>query len=441
MQYLPVLCLLLVYTNAEDPTTDSPVWIGDPRICTVDSSPISPDPPLPKFSTQAEFTLESIQINHRYDSTLRSTLNLFEYIYDYHANKVIRVKNNNGYSEVEYYYYEILKKSTYFQKNFCVVDDISTNIDSGMFDEKHLWIRSQIFLNNSLLDGTSAIQLADRTWHVRPLNEYFLFSNFEPDRPAIRPRYIGSSTVRSIPVDQWESCIIDETQRRTERHTWYFAARGTNMSFGVVDDLAVPVQGVINASLVFPNGTQLVEVDSVFNILSYKPGITETTGALSPPKGVFCSTGPDQNLMSLSDVGIAWPRRFSVRIEVLTSHRSTWQTFHLRLDETGDHKRIRYDFMPVGAEDFRTIIVDYKENLTYTIDRQVGSCEIRTSIDYPDVDFTVQPIEFFIKHQNLLISDPPKKAWEFNGYRREFSQTSSDSHLAALFALNSSMPK
>ena len=222
---------------------------------------------------------------------------------------------------------------------------------------------------------------------------------------------------------------------------WSFAKKDVNMPFGVVNDLAVPVQGIVNASIDFPNGTQILEVDSVFNVLSYKPGVTEDVTALSPPKGVFCSTGADQNLVTLGDIGISWPRRFSVRIEALTTHRSAWQTFHFRLDETGDRKRIRYDFMPVGAENFRTIILDYKDNLTYSIDRQVGSCEIRAGTDFPDVDFISQPIEFFIKHQEKLISDPPKKAWEFNGYRSESPHYSRTTCPADLFAFIFSVPR
>ena len=139
MHYLKAFCLFLVYARAQDSTTVPVPWNGDPLICTVDTSPPATDPPQPKFPNLAEFAVESVQINHIYGSTLLTTVDISQYIYDYNANKVIRVKRNNGAIEVEYYYYEILKGSTYFQNNFCVVSDISTNIDSGMFDENRLF--------------------------------------------------------------------------------------------------------------------------------------------------------------------------------------------------------------------------------------------------------------------------------------------------------------
>jgi hypothetical protein len=268
---------------------------------------------------------------------------------------------------------------------------------------------------------------------VRRLNEFLLFSNEDPARPIIRPRYIGSSTVRGIPVEQWETCLIDKTQYRTVRRLWSFARSDVNMPIGAVNDMAVPVQGLVSASIVSPDGTQNIEIDEVFNILSYKPGIIETPDSLAPPKGVFCSNSESiQNLVSLSEVGVSWPRRFSVRIDVSTSRSSQWQTFHLRIDQNRERKRIRYDYVPTGEEDFRTIILDYKDNLTYSIDRQLGSCVITTGTEYPDVSPTRKPIEFFIKHENMLISKPMEKAWEFNGYRSEFFNDFRNDHTAQL---------
>ena len=111
-----------------------PDWNGDPKLCTVDpSAPIINDRPLPVFSNQAEFTLERVEVKHIMDVTLPSELTLYQYLYDYDANKLILVKNTNGFIDVEFYYYESLKKSTYYRRTMCAVTDILTNVDIGMF--------------------------------------------------------------------------------------------------------------------------------------------------------------------------------------------------------------------------------------------------------------------------------------------------------------------
>ena len=191
------------------------------------------------------------------------------------------------------------------------------------------------------------------------------------------------------------------------------------MPTGPVDDTAIPIHAIISASISFPNGTQAVEVDEIFNIHSYKPGITESSSQLAPPKGVFCSSGPGQNLISLRDAGIEWPARFSVRVEALSSRSTGWQRFHLRYDRgfSGGSKRIRYDYLPPGAEDYKSIIYDFDTNLTYTIDRHLGSCQINSGTEVPDVNPSVNPIGFFIKHENRFVSLPPLNSWESNGYR------------------------
>ena len=86
---------------------------------------------MPIFPKQAEFTLERVEITHVLNLTLPSQLTLYQYIYDYNANKMIMVKNKNGFVDVEYYYYDILKKSTYYGGQYCVVTDIPTNNDMG----------------------------------------------------------------------------------------------------------------------------------------------------------------------------------------------------------------------------------------------------------------------------------------------------------------------
>ena len=194
------------------------------------------------------------------------------------------------------------------------------------------------------------------------------------------------------------------------------------MPAGVVGDLAVPIQANISASVLFPNGTQLLEVDEFFNIHHYRPGIIETATQLAPPKGVFCNAGPGQNLKSLTENGIEWPNRFSVRVEASSSRSQSWQRFHLRYDGgrgPASSKRIRYDYLPPGSEDYESVIHDYGDNLTYIIDRRIGSCRISRGVWARNVNPLSNPIEFFIKHEDKFLDNPDEKIWEFNGYRRK----------------------
>jgi hypothetical protein len=134
-----LLCLLLVFISgyqAQEPTQAPPEWNGDPLVCVVKPPPTpspEPAPPFPKFTTKAEFALERVEIKYALNLTLPSEMTLYEYIYDYDANKLIMVKNKNGFIDVEYYYYGILKKSTYYAGQYCVVTDIPQNQDMGMF--------------------------------------------------------------------------------------------------------------------------------------------------------------------------------------------------------------------------------------------------------------------------------------------------------------------
>jgi len=138
MKQYEVLCLLVLYISgyyAQDPTTTpSTEWNGDPKLCTVDpSAPPTSDRPLPRFPTKVEFTLERVEIKHILDSTEPSELTMYQYLYDYDANKLILITNSRGLIDVEYYYYEALKKSTYYRQEICAVSDIQTNFDMGMF--------------------------------------------------------------------------------------------------------------------------------------------------------------------------------------------------------------------------------------------------------------------------------------------------------------------
>ena len=122
-------------SHAQDSTSiPATQWNGDPKICTVDpSAPIINDKPLPVFSTKAEFTLERVEAKSLIGINLPSELTLYQYLYDYDANKLIMIKNKNGFIDTEYFYYNILKKSTYYRQQFCVVENIATNVDNGMF--------------------------------------------------------------------------------------------------------------------------------------------------------------------------------------------------------------------------------------------------------------------------------------------------------------------
>ncbi|CAF1132309.1 unnamed protein product [Adineta ricciae] len=402
MKQYQLFCLLVLCISkclTQDPTTTpSSTWNGDPAVCTVDTStPPVPDRPLPRFPTRVEFALERVEVKHILDITVPSEITMYQYLYDFEANKLILIKNSQGIIDVEYFYYEALKKSTYLRREICLVSDIDTNLD---------------------MDGTSAIQGQNNTWHIRPLNEFLLFSSNDPRRPEIRPKFIGQSMVRGIPVDQWETCIIDKSQFRTYRRVWSFAQKGFILPTGVVGDFAVPIQAIINASISFPNGTQAAEVDEIFNIHNYRPGIVESSDQLTPPKGVFCDSGLGQNLISLRDAGITWPDRFTVRVEASSSRSAQWQRFHLRYDhpERGP-RRIHYDFLPPGSEHYQSIIHDFGDNLTYTIDHSVGTCKITRGTESPDVDPIVDPIGFFIKNERRFIYRERERIWEFNGYR------------------------
>lgn len=239
-------------------------------------------------------------------------------------------------------------------------------------------------------------------------------------RPPVRkPTYTGSYIIRGIPVDTWQTCYIVPEERRTVRRVWSFARKGVILPSGQVTNFAVPIQGIIQASVALENGTIIAEADEIYNVFDFKQGIQESASDLSPPKGVFCTGGDPAALVSLDQLGIYWPDFFSVRVETSTTRLSKWERFHLRYDSgrRSGSRRIRYDYLPSGADDFRSVIHDYTDNLTYSIDRRVGSCQVTRGVEYPDVSPLRNPIEFFIKHERHTIFDPPKNRWQFNGYR------------------------
>ena len=139
--FVYLLVIFIVGCCAQDPTTTPSIdWNGDPKLCTVDPNPPSSTVPLPQFPAQAEFSLERVEIKHILDQTLPSELTLYQYLYDYNANKLILIKNRNGFIDAEYYYYESLKKSIYHRRQFCEVEDIEKNVDLGMSYLKNKFI-------------------------------------------------------------------------------------------------------------------------------------------------------------------------------------------------------------------------------------------------------------------------------------------------------------
>ena len=133
MRYIWLISLIFTHVLAQDPTTAIPQWNGDPKICTIDSSSISDVPPMPRFPEKAEFTLERVEMQHYGDFNPPAQHTLFEYIYDFVSNMLIVVKNDNNIKEVNYFYYGSLKKFTYYRDQFCIVNNIPTNVDSGLF--------------------------------------------------------------------------------------------------------------------------------------------------------------------------------------------------------------------------------------------------------------------------------------------------------------------
>ena len=107
-------------------------------------------------------------------------------------------------------------------------------------------------------------------------------------------------------------------------------------------------------------------------------------------------------------------------MEESASRSAQWQRFHLRYDhpERGP-RRIHYDFLPPGSEHYQSIIHDFGDNLTYTIDHSVGTCKITRGTESPDVNPIVDPIGFFIKNERQFIYRERERIWEFNGYRRK----------------------
>ncbi|CAF1080796.1 unnamed protein product [Rotaria sordida] len=142
----------------------------------------------------------------------------------------------------------------------------------------------------------------------------------------------------------------------------------------------------------------------------------ETSDFFAPPQGTFCPN-MEPNLVSLSDSGIEWPLRYTVRIATTTSRGVRPNSLRLRVDNNVDTKRARFDYMIDDENNYETVIIDYREQIKYVIDQTRGLCRIVQGVDWPDVNPEINPIEFFLKLKETILDQPPKNAWQHRGTR------------------------
>ncbi|CAF1560284.1 unnamed protein product [Rotaria magnacalcarata] len=393
------ISFVVVYDNTQGvrlyPTPGQDAeWNGDKNICIPDVTPSSPSKSLPTLPSQAQFIMETVSSVRISDATGYPTVNVIQYFYDYYANMMMLQKNQLGFVEHEYYYYNQLKKTTYFPQKYCVVTDIPTKIDS---------------------DSGSAVQLSNGTYHIRQLSELLQFFNPSIQKPLV-PKYMGPGTFRDIDVDQWELCIVDQTTKRTEHRVWYFIQPEFQTSVGTIPNISIPLGYAMNTSIVPNDGSQNLEFNEITNIYSFKPTIMESSDFFAPPRGTFCpNLVPD--LVSLSDLGIEWPLRYTVRIDATTSRGVRANPLHLTVDNNPDTKRARFDYMIDNENNYETVVIDYREQIKYVIDRTRGSCRIVQGVGWPDVNPESKPIEFFLKLKETMLDQPPVNAWQYRGVR------------------------
>ncbi|CAF1433276.1 unnamed protein product, partial [Rotaria sp. Silwood1] len=142
----------------------------------------------------------------------------------------------------------------------------------------------------------------------------------------------------------------------------------------------------------------------------------EKSDLFAPPKGSFCPNMVS-DLVSLSDSGIEWPLRYTVRIATTTSRGVRTNPLRLRVDNNADTKRARFDYMLDDENNYETVIIDYREQIKYVIDQTHGLCEIIQGVNWPDVNPELNPIEFFLKLKETMLDQPPKNSWQYRGTR------------------------
>jgi hypothetical protein len=326
----------------------------------------------PNFPRQAEFRIESIIIDSQHS---RSSVHT---IYDYDNNRLIQTTEETA----EYYNYTTLKKAIYYLNSQKRCDVYPIDLDNP-------------------LDGLSAMtDPDDSTTHIRPLNEYFLFSS--------NATYLGKAILRGfINVNQWISSFSNDSDI-----IWSFANSTYLMPWNS-ENYSIPVQRILKRK---DDGTIL----QVMNIFSYKPMITRTD--LTPPRGILCKElVPPGELLSLQDYGMVFPNKFSVRIDASTTAQQLWHSVHLRYYASNERKFLRYDYTPNdNTQNPRTIILDYTDDAlrSYTIDRRTGSCVINNTVEIIlATSILHNPIETLIKYENLLLSNPPHRLFQYSGER------------------------
>jgi hypothetical protein len=328
--------------------------------------------PYPNFPRQAEFLIESI-LNNGQDQRIS-----FECIYDYDQNHLLIINEQN----FEYYNYTTLKKAIYSKNSFqqCYIYPID--------------------INNSFDGFSGIINPKDNTTHIRLLNDFLLLTS--------NASYLGENILRgSIHVNQWLTTISNNSDI-----IWSFAQSNYIMPWNL-ENFSIPVQRIIKRK---EDGLIL----QILNIFSYKTRITRTD--LTPPKGIFCrDLIPIDELISLQDIGMIFPKKFSVRMDVSTTFQQLWQTVHLRYYLKNERKLIRYDYTPLDdALNPITMIFDSSPNLSrlYRIDRRTGSCVINESTEIIFMASVLHhPIEILIKYEDLLLSNPPRRFFQYTGKR------------------------
>lgn len=269
-----------------------------------------------------------------------------------------------------------------------------------------------------LLDGGSAFQLPNGGYHIRPLSEFIQFSSPNAQKPIL-PIYIGPGTFRDIAVDQWELCLFDEKTKRNDHRIWYFVQSEFQTSLGSVSNISIPLGYVTNSSIATDDGSINLQFDEITNIYSFKPQIIESSDFFVPPKGIFCPNFASL-LANLSDLGIQWPVRYSVRIHSTTSRGIRENPLRLIVDNNLETKRARFDYKTDNKDNYKTVILDYQENIKYVIDKIDGSCDIVQGIDWNNFNPEWKPAHFFFKLKETMLDQPPKNAWQYRGIRRNY---------------------
>ncbi|CAF0809093.1 unnamed protein product [Adineta steineri] len=328
----------------------------------------------PNFPRQAEFIRENIITQGQYKRVSS------EFIFDSYNDRLIEINDEN----IIYSNYTILRKSIYPRNHLkqCNVYPIDVNNPP---------------------DGLSAWTNPDMgTTHIRPLNDIFNF--------PLNAIYLGETMLRGyIYVNQWISTISNDLEM-----IWSFSKSNYPMPWNP-ENFSIPVQIIKRQK---SDGVIL----EVTNIFSYKTIITKTH-LISPPSGIFCVnlTAAD-DLISLQDVGINFPERFSVRIDVSSTSQFLWHSVHLRYLSLNGQKFIRYDYTPFdNTQNPVTIILDNTDGVqrSYKIDRHTGSCIINDSVEIVLTSSVLHnPIETLIKYESLLLTNPPHHIFQYTGNRQ-----------------------